>query len=249
MIYFCNVTHFAKPTKPLILDDVSLAIPTDRRIALIGLRGSGRSSVLRLINGLATPRLGFVSRPPGISFDPGAAIGAARKQTGEQLLVDLARMYRVSYSDLVERVAEWGDAEALLRRPFDKLTGLEKHRITFPMCYALPFTFYVIDNAAFGGPPAIAERLEMIFKSRINETGCIFAAKNLKLAAKYCDAGLILHDGQLVFYDSLSEALSFYQEEIEPYEKPEDPDEEAERVSMDDRLRELEETPKTGVFF
>lgn len=249
MIYFCNVTHFAKPKKPLILDDVSLEIPIDRRIALLGLRGSGRSSVLRLINGFATPRIGYVLRPPGMSFFPGTAVGIAPKMTIEQWLVDVARMYRVNYYDLVGCVVEWGDAEALLPRQFGKLNPQEKQRITIPLCYALPFSFYLIDGLPFAGPPAISDRLAEVFKSRIDQTGCIYAAKQPKSAAKYCDAGLILHEGQLVFFDNLAEAIALYEEEIEPHEKPEDPEDAAERVSFDNRMRELEETPPTGVFF
>lgn len=248
MIVFDNVTHYFSLNKPPILLETSIALPTDRRIALIGLRGSGRSTVIRLANGLLMPRMGTVHRPPGVSMVVGGSPPSiSPKLSMMQYLQDIARTYGAVFDDLVEFVVEWGDAERLLMKPFKKLTSVEKSRIATPMIYGLPFAFYVVDGDPGGRAPKFRDRFTELFRRRIEETGVLFAAPKPEVAARFCDAGVVLHEHTLTYYDSIAEAMAFYETVLAPLETPEDPEEE-ERLEIADREREVDETPSAVIF-
>jgi ABC-type multidrug transport system fused ATPase/permease subunit len=52
--------HFAYPTGPDVLHDVSLVIPAGERLAVVGPSGAGKSTIARLVSGTDTPRTGVV---------------------------------------------------------------------------------------------------------------------------------------------------------------------------------------------
>ena len=251
MILFDRVTHYARVDKPLILDNVSLALPIDRRIALLGLRGSGRSSVIRLVNGLTPPRHGTVIRPPRVSFTIGGPpVAVSPKLTVAQYVQDIARLYGAVYREVIEFIVEWGDAGPLMKRLMGKLTNVERTRVMLPLAYAMPFSFYVVDGDPLGAAPKYRDQFRDLFKRRIAESGVLYAAPKPHLAAAMCDAALILHDGDLVYFDNITEAMEIFESELAPLETPE-----AEEVDEDDlgrvdpRSRDLSEAPEAGVFF
>ncbi|MBX2855521.1 MAG: ATP-binding cassette domain-containing protein [Rhodobacteraceae bacterium] len=251
MILFDRVTHYARDNKPMILDEVSLALPTDRRIALLGLRGSGRSSVIRLVNGLTPPRHGTVIRPARVSFTIGGPpVAVSPKLTVAQYVQDIARLYGAIYREVIDFMVEWGDAEPLLKRLMGKLTNVERSQIMLPLAYALPFSFYVVDGDPLGAAPKFRDKFRELLKQRIGESGVLYAAPKPHLAAALCDSAVILHDGDLVFFDSITEAMEIFESELAPLEKPK-PEEvdEDDLARVDPRTRELSEAPEAGVFF
>ena len=252
MILFDRVTHYARENKPLILDDVSLALPTDRRIAMLGLRGSGRSSVIRLVNGLTPPRHGAVTRPARVSFTIGGPpVAVSPKLTVAQYVQDIARLYGAIYQEVIEFMVEWGDAGPLLKRLMGKLTNLERSRVMLPLAYSLPFNFYVVDGDPLGAAPKFRDRFRELFRQRIQESGVLYAAPKPHLAAAMCDAAVILHGGDLVYFDSITEAMEIFENELAPLEKPlaEDEVDEDDLARVDARARDLSEAPEAGVFF
>ena len=249
MILFDEVTHYVTLNKPPILEDVSLALPTDRRIAFLGLRGSGRSTVLRLINGMATPRRGAVIRPPGVSSVLGGPpVAVSPKLTVQQYVQDIARIYGAVFEDVIDFMVEWGEVDPLLNRLFSKLTNVEKSRVMMPLIYGLPFSFYLVDGDPGGNSGNHRERFLELFRHRIAETGVLYASPKPQIAATYCDAGLVLDQGQLLYFDALTDAMAYYEEQLAPLETPEDP-EEVERLQIANRARDDEEAPAAGFFF
>ena len=75
MISFRGVrkTYRLKGVRKVIVDDVTLDLPSDRNIAILGENGAGKSTLMRLIAGAELPdrgrilRHGIVSWPLGFS--------------------------------------------------------------------------------------------------------------------------------------------------------------------------------------
>jgi osmoprotectant transport system ATP-binding protein len=55
-----NGVSYAPPGRSDVLHDVSFTVPPGQTVALVGRSGAGKSTILRLINGLLSPRLGVV---------------------------------------------------------------------------------------------------------------------------------------------------------------------------------------------
>jgi osmoprotectant transport system ATP-binding protein len=52
--------RFAYPNRPPVLDDVTLSVERGEVIALVGRSGAGKSTILKLINGLVLPQAGVM---------------------------------------------------------------------------------------------------------------------------------------------------------------------------------------------
>ncbi len=48
----------------LVLSDVTLSVPTEARIGIVGPNGVGKSTLLRLLSGVEEPDAGTVTREP-----------------------------------------------------------------------------------------------------------------------------------------------------------------------------------------
>jgi ATP-binding cassette subfamily C protein len=57
------VTHRYQPDGPAALEDVSLAVGTGQRVAVVGASGAGKTTLAAVIAGILEPRTGSVARP------------------------------------------------------------------------------------------------------------------------------------------------------------------------------------------
>ena len=55
----------------LVLDDVSINLPSDKNIGLLGINGAGKSTFLRLIAGTEMPDQGRIVREGAVSWPIG----------------------------------------------------------------------------------------------------------------------------------------------------------------------------------
>jgi len=109
-----TVNHVSKRFGDLlVLDDISLIVNPDDRIALIGPNGAGKSTLLRIISGLDTPDRGSVS------VAPGRRIGHLRQGFADRADGSLADILDgptgglvTAQSELERALARYADADA-----------------------------------------------------------------------------------------------------------------------------------------
>ncbi|MEO1291598.1 MAG: ATP-binding cassette domain-containing protein [Pseudomonadota bacterium] len=246
MILFEQVTHYVKLTKP-ILRNVNVVLPADKRLAVFGNAQSGKTTLARIVSGLVTPRMGLIVRRCRVSYPVGPATDTTPKASVRHNLQDYARLYGIKERDLIDFVVSAGDAEMLLHRPLGKLSSAEKARVFYPLIYALPFDYYVLDGAPGGPVQAYRERFEALFKHRVRDQGLIMMTNKPKIAKQYCDAGAILHNGKLVLYQSLEEAAKIYEDHILPLET-EGEAAPPKALPAPKKMAELSEAPPQGIF-
>ena len=94
MLAAANITKYHGPQ--LVLSDVTLVVPSDARIGLVGRNGVGKSTLLRILAGLEEPDRGTVRRTPpglGIAYLPQEE-GSADASGGEVARARLAEFLR-----------------------------------------------------------------------------------------------------------------------------------------------------------
>ena len=197
-----------------VLKGISVTIPKNCNLALIGGNGAGKSTLLRLIGGMDEPSKGRVERRCRLSWPLGLSWGQQGGMTGRQNAKFLCRLYGRD-QDMNDRLAfiydfcQLGEAFDEPVRTYSK--GM-RARLNFAISLAFDFDVYLVDELTAVGDLAFKRKARQAFKRLAGRAGLIMASHNEKTLMKFCSAGIWLHDGRAHWFDDVREALDCYRE-------------------------------------
>ena len=199
---------------PWVLEEISLTIPSNVNVGLIGANGAGKSTLLRIIGGVDHPTKGRVERRCRVSWPMGFAGGLHDFMTGRQNAKFVARVHGHE-TDIKERVAYINDF-AELGDAFDKpvqtySTGM-RSRLQFAMSLAFDFDVYISDEVTAAGDAAFRQKALNAFKELTGRAGLIMVSHGEGTLKQFCQAGIWLNEGRAHWFDSIDDALKAYKE-------------------------------------
>jgi capsular polysaccharide transport system ATP-binding protein len=191
-----------------VLDDVSIALPTDRRLVILGQDGSGKTTLIRLLSGAVMPTSGAVVRHARVSFPVGFSGGYKRTLSAHENIAHVARLYGADVDEVVEFVSQVTGFGHALGELFEDLPSHIRGRLAYAVSYAIPFDVYLIDNSVAWGDQDFRQKCEQMYEARAQTSGIIYATRAPRFARRYGGTvGAILHNGKLVLYDDLDRAI------------------------------------------
>lgn len=218
-----NVSFTYQEGTPLVstaLSDVSLTIEDGSYTALIGHTGSGKSTILQLLNGLLVPSQGSVRVFDTLitSTSKNKDIRQIRKQVGlvfqfaenqifeETVLKDVAfgpQNFGVSEEDAEqiarEKLALVGIAESLFDRSPFELSGGQMRRVAIAGILAMEPAILVLDEPTAGLDPLGRKELMNLFK-KLHQSGMtiILVTHLMDDVAEYANQVYVMEKGRLV---------------------------------------------------
>lgn len=218
---------FAWPDEPSLLHGLSLTIAAGERIVLLGANGCGKSTVLKLLNGLIEPTRGEV-------FWRGNPITRAQLQRGgkarafrrscvllfqhpEAMLFNPTVREELAYGPrqlgldaIDQRVARWSsqlNLEALLDKAPFTLSGGQKQKVALASLLTLDPELLLLDEPSTSLDPLTVGWLTDLL--RHSGKTIVVATHNLSLAAEIGDRSIILgEDGHILFDGPVQRALT-----------------------------------------
>jgi capsular polysaccharide transport system ATP-binding protein len=191
----------------LVLDNVSVAFPEGRSIGILGTRGAGKTTLVRLLAGVLRPTAGRVLRHGRVSFPIGSFGWMNRFMTGRENLRFLARLYGLPPQRLIEDVATISGLGVALDQYVGAYSGDKRSRLAFATSYAVPFEVYLADEYLIGGPPGFRDVCKNLVRSRQRASTVILVTRSPAIVRMFCDVAGVLHDGQLRLYDDVQDAV------------------------------------------
>lgn len=218
-----NVNFTYQEGTPLALaalSDVSLTIEDGSYTALIGHTGSGKSTILQLLNGLLVPSQGSVRVFDTLitSTSKNKDIRQIRKQVGlvfqfaenqifeETVLKDVAfgpQNFGVSEEDAVktarEKLALVGIDESLFDRSPFELSGGQMRRVAIAGILAMEPAILVLDEPTAGLDPLGRKELMTLFK-KLHKSGMtiVLVTHLMDDVAEYANQVYVMEKGRLV---------------------------------------------------
>jgi ABC-type branched-subunit amino acid transport system ATPase component len=193
-----------------VLFGVTLELQPGEALGLLGTNGAGKSTVLRVIAGLAAPR--GESRPAaGIVLIPGGRAVFPDMSVEENLLVQATFLGRdkATFSERRESVFETFPRLAeRLRQPAGSLSGGEQQQLALARALLLEPKVLAIDELSLGlAPIVVGELVEIV--ARVHERGVsvILVEQSLNIAASLCERCLFLEKGQVQFEGRTADLL------------------------------------------
>ncbi len=191
-----------------VFEGLSMTLPPGRSLGLLGRNGAGKSTLMQIIAGTMRPSTGRVVRHSRISWPIGHANSFHPDMTGLQNTRFLARVYGVDSESLADFVEEFADIGAHFYMPLRTYSNGMRARLSFGVAMGIPFDTYLIDEVTAAGDKAFRTRSRRVFRARLAQADAIMISHSMSDLRKFCDSGLVLHQGRLELYHDIEEAIA-----------------------------------------
>ena len=195
-----------------VIRNLNLTLPSGRSLALLGRNGAGKSTLLNMVSGNMRPDTGDIISDGSISFTVGYAGSFHGDMTGVQNTRFVARVYGVDTDELVEFVEDFADIGKHFHMPVRTYSSGMKSRLAFGVSMGIKFDTYLIDEATATGDKRFRVKSKNVFRERVKEASAIMVSHSMADIRAFCDAGLVLHEGQIEVFDDVEDAIARHEE-------------------------------------
>ena len=209
----------------MALKGISLSVPEGSIVSLIGANGAGKSTTMRTIMGLVSPREGeirFKGAPlsgrksyqvvhEGISLVPEGRqvlqnmsveenlyLGAYQRSDKEGIAADLKKVYE-RFPRLEERKKQFGGT----------LSGGEQQMLAISRAIMARPTLLLLDEPSLGLAPIIIQQIfSIIEKINADGTTVFLVEQNANQALRIANRAYVMENGRIVMEDSADKLLT-----------------------------------------
>jgi len=201
-------SYLAAGTRKVLMRNVTMTFPRGRSVGLLGRNGSGKSTLLRIIGGSIEPDTGVIRRKSRISWPLGFTGGFHGSLTGAQNARFVARIYGADTDDLLARVVDFAEIGSFIHMPVSTYSSGMKARLAFAVSMAVEFDIYLVDEITAVGDAAFKRKCAAAFNEKSGKADIIMVSHSPATIRQYCDAGVVLEGGKLVWHDDVEMALA-----------------------------------------
>lgn len=232
-VKFNDVCHEYSPNSPfsyVALDHVTLELPMNKIVAIVGNTGSGKSTLVQHLNALLKPTSGSIEiLDRTIKADEKATnLKALRKLVGlvfqfpeyqlfeETIAKDICfgpKNFGVSEEESMVRaraaLKQVGLDESYLERSPFELSGGQKRRVAIAGILAMDPEIIVLDEPTAGLDPQGTKQMMRLFydlNKKFNKTVYI-VTHDMEHVLNYCDEVIVMRDGHMIHQ---SDVVSFF---------------------------------------
>ena len=227
-----NITYLHGKDTPyqiLALDNVSLSIPSGKITGIIGHTGSGKSTLVQMLNGILKPHEGSVKLDEKDIWEKPKEIRKIRFRVGlvmqypeyqlfeETVYKDIAfgpKNMGLSDDDIRERVLEAAEfagveKELLEKSPFD-LSGGQKRRVAIAGIIAMRPDVLVLDEPAAGLDPRGRESIfsNIVEYQKKSQSTVVIVSHSMEDMARFCDDVVVMSGARVIMHGACNEVFS-----------------------------------------
>ncbi|NVK13637.1 MAG: ABC transporter ATP-binding protein [Rhodobacteraceae bacterium] len=216
MIRFENLTKsfWLKGERKVVIDDLTLTLPSGKSLALLGRNGAGKSTLLQIIAGTMRPDSGQVVSDGSISWPVGLGTSFHGDLTGAENVRFIARIYGVDTSELVEFVGKFAELGKFYHMPVRSYSSGMRSRLTFGASMGIRFDTYLVDEVTAVGDAAFRRKSQQVFAARMKGASAIMVNHAMPQLRQFCDAGMVLENGKLRYFEDLEEAIALHEAQL-----------------------------------
>lgn len=213
MIRFENLSksYWVRGHRKVVIDHLDLTLPTGKSLALLGRNGAGKSTLLNIVAGVIPADSGRVVSDGTISWPVGFGASLHRSMSGAQNVRFVARVYGVDTEELSAFVQDFAELGRNFYSPVKTYSSGMRARLGFGLSMGIRFDTYLVDEATSVGDPSFVRKSRAVFRERLRNASAIMVNHNLRQVRDFCDAGIVLENGRLRYFDDLEEAIALHE--------------------------------------
>ena len=210
MIWLHKLTKYYEEDH-VLFSDVNLLLPSGMTIGILGEKGSGKSTLLKLVAGIERPSRGRIAFNGSLIWAGSVASAMHGQMTIEQSLRFLGRLYIEEDRLMEEKVEEILSMAGLTERRrmlWNKTPADLKQKLKFAALCLIETDHLLIDGGL--APKNNSFFLEKMVE-RMKRSTTLLVSGNKKILKEYCDAGIVIHDRKLHYFDAIAKAQKFFE--------------------------------------
>jgi len=216
MIALKNVTKYFRTNvgKKYILKDVTLTLP-DGNIGILGRNGAGKSTLMRMLGKIEFPNEGSISSHNTFSWPLGLGGGFVGSMTGKANVKFVCNLYGKSKEEtreIIRYVQDFSELGDYFDMPIKTYSSGMKGRLGFGLSLAFDFDYMLIDETLSVGDARFKTKAKEALKKKIENCHVILVSHDMKTLSEMCQTGLLVHEGQLHFFEDINEGIKRYNE-------------------------------------
>jgi capsular polysaccharide transport system ATP-binding protein len=196
----------------VVVENLNWHIPARARIAILGQVGAGKTTLLHLLSGILTPTDGWVERSAVVSSTSSLLRYTDAATTVEQLVHRLSPVYHADPDEMCRFVESFAGLDHAMGFVVHDLAHPVRQRLHYALFYGFDCDFYLFDGNFEIHAAGLHDSCQQAFEQRSKNAGMILATPQPRWAANFGGIGGILHNGHLVLYPSVSEAIEVFEQ-------------------------------------
>lgn len=206
---------FFRPKQLLeVIDELDLKIYPGDRVALIGVNGTGKTSLCRVIAGVYKPSRGSVKVNGKVRAIFDTMVGVFPELTGRE---NARILTEILYPGLTDRDAkihdalEFSELGSFLDTPFKYYSNGMQTRLCLSLLTMEPTDLLILDEVFEGADQFFREKIADRVVNIIEKSGAvIFVSHNESQVERVCNRLILLKNGRVAFDGGVSEGLAHY---------------------------------------
>ncbi|MBQ8859764.1 MAG: ABC transporter ATP-binding protein [Ruminococcus sp.] len=210
---------FLKPKNPKInkaLKNVSFDIHSGESIGIIGDNGAGKSTILKMITGVAHPDEGEIEVHGKVAALLELTAGFSMEMTGRENIY--LKGYILGLNDeyirtIEERIIDFAQLGDYIDQPVRTYSSGMRMRLGFAINVNIEPDILVVDEALSVGDASFKKKC----KNKINEiiksgVTVLYVSHNQAGVKELCNRAIFMKKGELIYDGDVSEAYRIYEE-------------------------------------
>lgn len=200
--------------RKVVIDNASVTFPSGVSVALLARNGAGKSTLMGMIGGTIQPSSGRIVKTGTVSWPVGFRGSFHRDMTGAQNTRFVARIYGVDTEELLGFVEDFAELGPHFYSPVRTYSSGMMSRLAFGVSIGIPFDTYLVDEVTSVGDADFKRKSRLVFLERMKHAGAVVVTHSMGQVRKLCQAGVVLENGKLIYFDDVEAAITRHQENM-----------------------------------
>lgn len=188
--------------KHKVLDSISFKVEKGEKIALIGINGSGKSTILKIISNITIPTSGFVEVNRKVNAILEVGVGFDGEFTGRENIYIRGMLLGLSKKDIKkieDKIIEFSELGDYIDQQIKRYSSGMISRLGFSINLFCHPKILIVDEALAVGDAIFNNKCKeaIIQLSKNDQVTLLFVSHNKSMSSELCDRGIYIKDGKI----------------------------------------------------
>ena len=206
--------------KKVAVKNLSFKIEKGESVALFGKNGAGKSTILKMITGVAYPTSGEITVNGRVSALLELTAGFDPEFTGRENIYFRGQLFGMSNDEIKElepEIVDFADLNDYIDQPVRTYSSGMKARLGFAINVSIKPEILIVDEALSVGDSEFKKKCLEKINQIVGEKDVtfLFVTHSTGVAQSFCKRGMVMRQGKLLFDSNIEGAIDFYKKTLE----------------------------------